>query len=126
MTQIKLDQCDFYPRGDKVLVKIIDPNSTAGSLIILPSKETEYPQFGQVIRMGPLVENAPNAIEASKLKTGSYVTFSRVMATNNLKIDDDTTYLILSQAEIMSVMVLRMDGDAANDSGESPEEVPKK
>lgn len=118
MNQLNLKDSTIYPRGKNLLVRVIDQEKSLSKIIQMPKQELGYPQFGEIIRVGPMVQDSGNTPEIALLKPGKIVTFNRVMATSTIKIDDDNILIVLSQDEIHSVIAPNLPLVAANDSNE--------
>lgn len=119
MSQLNLDECEYYPLGERVLIEVIDPEKNPNSMIVmLKTDKGMFPQFGRVVRVGPKVENPPNACEWAKIKPGALVSFSRHSAVSSvINLKDEKQFILLTQGEIQSVLVPRLPLVAANDSG---------
>ena len=86
---------NFKPLGDRVLVKVQEPETTTASGIIIPDNASkDKPTQAQVVAIGPDVEHV--AVD----DTVVYGQYARV-ATVEL---DDVEYLVMEVSEILGVM----------------------
>lgn len=97
MSSVKLQ-----PLADRVVLKQLEAEETTKSGIVLPGKEKEKPQQAEVIAVGP------GAVEDGKLvkmevKKGDHVIYSKYAGTE-VKLDDDTTYIIVKQNDILAIV----------------------
>ena len=84
----------FKPLGDRVLVKMVEPEEETASGIVLPDTAKEKPQTAEVIAVG--------AHEDVKVSVGDVVVFRKYAGTE-FKIDDEE-YLIVDGEDILGVV----------------------
>ncbi|MFP5501045.1 MAG: co-chaperone GroES [Candidatus Sericytochromatia bacterium] len=89
------------PLGDRVVVKIVKEEKTAGGLV-LPDTAQEKPQTGEIVAVGPgkMMENGSRA--AMDVKEGEKVLFAKYSGTE-VKLDGET-YLLLAEKDILGVV----------------------
>lgn len=89
------------PLGDRVVVKIVKEEKTAGGLV-LPDTAQEKPQTGEVVAVGPgkMMENGSRA--AMDVKEGEKVLFAKYSGTE-VKLEGET-YLLLAEKDILGVV----------------------
>ncbi len=86
---------NFTPLGDRVLVKVQEPETTTASGIIIPDNATkEKPTQAEVIAIGPDVKHV--AIDDTVI----YTKFART-ATVTL---EQTEYLVMEVSEILGIV----------------------
>ena len=96
---ISVDQ--IKPTPGYVLVKGTEKQSQTASGIILPTSDSEKPQFGEVLAVGESVwESGVKEIKAP-VKKGDNV-FYKKWGGNDIKIDDEE-YQILKFEDILAV-----------------------
>ncbi|MGQ9845501.1 MAG: co-chaperone GroES [Caldisericia bacterium] len=91
------------PIGDKIIVEPEKEEEKTKSGIVLPDTAKEKPQKGKVIAVGPgkILDNGQRSpIEVNE---GDIVIYSKYAGTE-IKIDDKE-YLILSDRDILAVLV---------------------
>jgi len=86
---------NFKPLGDRVLVKIKEPETTTASGIIIPDNASkEKPNEAEVIAIGA---------DVTHVAVGEKVIFSKFARTADVTVDG-TNYLIMEVSEILGVM----------------------
>jgi len=86
---------NFQPLGDRVLVKIKEPETTTASGIIIPDNASkEKPNEAEVMAIGADVEH---------VAVGDKVLFAKYARTADVTIDG-ADYLVMEVSEILGVM----------------------
>jgi chaperonin GroES len=86
---------NFQPLGDRVLVKIKEPETTTASGIIIPDNASkEKPNEAEVMAIGSDVEH---------VAVGDKILFAKYARTADVTIDG-TDYLVMEVSEILGVM----------------------
>ncbi|MFN3429109.1 MAG: co-chaperone GroES [Candidatus Sericytochromatia bacterium] len=89
------------PLGDRVVVKIVKEEKTAGGLV-LPDTAQEKPQTGEVLSVGPGKLNDNGSRQAVDVQVGDKVLFAKYSGTE-VKLDGET-YLLLSEKDLLGVV----------------------
>ena len=92
------------PLGNRVLIKRAKPQSSKGG-ILLPESAKEKPKEGVVIACGPGKRDDNGVLEAMNVKEGDRVLFSSHSGTEVKNGSDEEEHLILSEDEILGVLV---------------------
>lgn len=89
------------PLGDRVVVKIVKEEKTAGGLV-LPDTAQEKPQTGEVLSVGPgkLMDNGTR--QAVDVTVGDKILFAKYSGTE-VKLEGET-YMLLSEKDILGVV----------------------
>ncbi len=91
------------PLGDRVVIKPLAREEMTKSGIVLPDTAKEKPQQGEIIAVGPgRVLDSGERINLD-LKEGDRVLFAKYAGTE-FKLED-TELLILSEKDVLAVMV---------------------
>ncbi|MEA1914404.1 MAG: co-chaperone GroES [Campylobacterota bacterium] len=86
---------NFKPLGDRVLVKVQEPETTTASGIIIPDNASkDKPTQAQVVAIGPDVEHV--AVDDT-------VVYGQYARTATVELDD-AEYLVMEISEILGVM----------------------
>ena len=86
---------NFQPLGDRVLVKIKEPETTTASGIIIPDNASkEKPNQAEVIAIGPDVEH---------VSVGDSVMFAKFARSSDVTIDG-VDYLVMEVSGILGVI----------------------
>ncbi|MBQ7678524.1 MAG: co-chaperone GroES [Butyrivibrio sp.] len=90
------------PLADRVVLKQLAAEETTKSGIVLPGKEKEKPQQAEVLAVGPgkVVDGEKVPME---VKVGDQVIYSKYAGTE-VKMDEDETYIIVKQDDILAVI----------------------
>ncbi|WP_346354857.1 co-chaperone GroES [Azotosporobacter soli] len=90
------------PLGDRVVIKVLEGETTTKSGILLPDTAKEKPQEGEVIAVGAgkVLENGQRV--ALDVKTGDKIIFSKYAGTE-VKFDGQE-YLIVSERDILAIV----------------------
>ncbi|MOA44552.1 10 kDa chaperonin [compost metagenome] len=89
------------PLGDRVVVKIVKEEKTAGGLL-LPDTAQEKPQTGEVVAVGPGKMNDNGTRQVVDVQVGDKVLFAKYSGTE-VKLDGEA-YLLLSEKDILGVV----------------------
>lgn len=92
------------PLNNRILVKRSKAQTTKGG-IILPDSAQEKPKEGEVVAVGPGSRNEEGNIEPIAVKVGDRVLFSSYAGTEIKDQDVEEEYLILSEEDILGVLV---------------------
>lgn len=89
------------PLGDRVVVKIVKEEKTAGGLV-LPDTAQEKPQTGEIVAVGPgkMMDNGTRA--AMDVKEGEKILFAKYSGTE-VKLEGET-YLLIAEKDILGVV----------------------
>lgn len=86
---------NFQPLGDRVLVKVQEPETKTASGIIIPDNASkEKPTQAEVMAIGPEVEH---------VAVGDSVIYAKYARTAPVTIDD-VEYLVMEVSEILGVL----------------------
>lgn len=92
------------PLNNRVLVKRSKAQTTKGG-IILPDTAQEKPKEGEVVAVGPGLRDEDGNVVPLTVKIGDKVLFSSYAGTEIKKQDTDEEFLILSEEDILGVLV---------------------
>ncbi|MCP5503922.1 MAG: co-chaperone GroES [Chlamydiales bacterium] len=92
----------FKPLGNRVLVKRFEAEVSKGG-ILLPDSAQEKPKQGEVLAVGPGKMGKDGVVKPMELKMGDRVLFGGFAGTE-VKGDEDTEFLILSEEDILAVI----------------------
>ncbi|MBB3115562.1 co-chaperone GroES [Corynebacterium bovis] len=93
---------NIKPLEDRVLVQIVEAETTTASGLVIPDSAKEKPQEATVIAVGPGRVGDDNDRIPMEVKEGDTVVFSKYGGTE-LKYSGEE-YLILSQRDILAVI----------------------
>jgi len=94
----------MQPLGNRVLIKRAEAKTTKGG-ILLPDSAKEKPKIGEVVAVGPGKTDEDGKVLPMHVNVGDKVLFSAYAGTQ-VKTDDVTTeYLIMTEEEILGVLV---------------------
>lgn len=92
------------PLGNRVLVKRSEVKMSKGG-ILLPETAQEKPRQGEVVAVGPGKSDDKGHVKAMELRVGDHVLFSSYAGTEVKTGDDQADYLIMSEEDILVVLV---------------------
>ncbi|MBS0648463.1 MAG: co-chaperone GroES [Verrucomicrobia bacterium] len=92
------------PLGNRVLIKREQAQTTKGG-ILLPDTAKEKPKIGEVVAVGPGKMDEEGKIHPMHVRVGDRVLFSAYAGTEVKNEDSSTEYLIMSEEEILGVIV---------------------
>ena len=93
---------NIKPLEDKVLVQIVEAETTTASGLVIPDSAKEKPQEATVIAVGPGRANDKGELTPVGVNEGDTVIFSKYGGTE-LKYNGEE-YLLLSQRDILAVI----------------------
>ncbi len=91
------------PLGDRVVLKPIEAEETTASGIVLPGKEKEKPQQGEILAVGPggVVDGKEVKME---VKVGQKVIYSKYAGTEVELDGEENKVIILRQNDVLAVI----------------------
>jgi len=92
------------PLNNRVLVRRFKAEKTKGG-IILPETAQEKPREGEVVATGPGVRDEEGNLHPLTVKKGDRVLFTSYSGTEIKDPTSDDEYLILSEEDILGVLV---------------------
>lgn len=93
---------NIRPLEDKVLVQIVEAETTTASGLVIPDSAQEKPQEATVVAVGPgKLDDAGNRVPVD-VKEGDVVVFSKYGGTE-LKYDGEE-FLLLSARDLLAVV----------------------
>ncbi len=92
---------NLKPLGDRVVVEVIEEDSTTASGIVLPDSAKEKPQRGRVVAAGR-GRHENGTLIAPEVSEGDEVIFSKYGGTE-IK-DGGEEYLVLRESDILAVV----------------------
>ncbi|AWB81307.1 co-chaperone GroES [Corynebacterium yudongzhengii] len=93
---------NIRPLEDKVLVQILEAETTTASGLVIPDSAQEKPQEAKVIAVGPGKQKDDGSRSPIDVKEGDTVVFSKFGGTE-LKYDGEE-YLLLSARDLLAVV----------------------
>ncbi len=92
------------PLGNRVMIKRSESKQTKGG-ILLPDAAKEKPKQGQVVAVGPGKIDDSGKLKSMDVRVGDNVLFSSYAGTEVKTEDTGSEYLILSEEDILGVLV---------------------
>ncbi len=92
------------PLGKRVLIKRHKAVTTKGG-IFLPDTAQEKPKEGEVVAVGPGVEDENGNIQSLSVRVGDRILFSTYAGTEVKGMGTEDDYLILSEDDILGVLI---------------------
>lgn len=91
------------PLGNRILVKRLEAKATKGG-ILLPDAAREKPKQGEVIAIGPGKYDDQGKLQPMHIKLGDLILFT-AYAGSEVKTDEDGEYLIMSEDDVLGVVM---------------------
>ena len=95
---------NIKPLGNRVLVKRSAMKTSKGG-IILPEAAQEQRRQGEIVAVGPGKRSDKGELQALHVRVGDTVLFSSYAGTEVKQISDEAEYLIMSEDDILGVLV---------------------
>ncbi len=92
------------PLGNRVLIKRSKSNTSKGG-ILLPETAQEKPKQGEVVAIGPGALDDAGKLRPLNVRVGDSVMFSSYAGSEVKTSDDQAEYLIMSEDDILGVLV---------------------
>lgn len=92
------------PLGDRVLVKVLEPEAKTKGGIIIPDTAKEKPQEGRVIAVGPGKRNKAGEYIPMELKEGQRILFSKYSG-NEFTTKEGEEFLVVKEEDVLAVLV---------------------
>ncbi len=94
---------NLQPLGDRLIVEVLDEESTTASGIVLPDTAQEKPQRGKVLSVGPGSRDEDGEYVKMDVDEGDEIIFSKYGGTE-IKVDGDEV-LILRESDVLAKVV---------------------
>ena len=94
---------DLQPRGDRLIVEVLEDEDTTESGIVLPDTAKEKPQRGRVLAVGPGGRDEDGEYIPIDLAEGDEIIFSKYGGTE-IKLGVDEV-LILRESDVLAKVV---------------------
>ena len=94
---------NLQPLGDRLIVEVLDEDSTTASGIVLPDTAQEKPQRGKVLAVGPGPRDEDGEYVSMDIDEGDEIIFSKYGGTE-IKIGVDEV-LILRESDVLAKVV---------------------
>jgi chaperonin GroES len=94
---------NLQPLGDRLIVEVLDEESTTASGIVLPDTAQEKPQRGRVLSVGPGPRDEDGEYIKMDVEEGDEIIFSKYGGTE-IKIGADEV-LILRESDVLAKVV---------------------
>jgi len=94
---------NLQPLGDRIIVSVLDEESTTASGIVLPDTAQEKPQRGKVLSVGPGPRDEDGEHIKMDVESGDEVIFSKYGGTE-IKVGGDEV-LILRESDVLAKVV---------------------
>src|SRR6185436_7195003 len=94
---------NLQPLGDRLIVEVLDEESTTASGIVLPDTAKEKPQRGKVLSVGPGARDEDGEYIKMDLEEGDEIIFSKYGGTE-IKVGTDEV-LILRESDVLAKVV---------------------
>ena len=94
---------NLQPLGDRLIVEVLDEESTTASGIVLPDTAQEKPQRGKVLSVGPGSRDEDGEYVKMDVEEGDEIIFSKYGGTE-IKVDGDEV-LILRESDVLAKVV---------------------
>ena len=91
---------NLQPLGDRLIVEVLDEESTTASGIVLPDTAQEKPQRGKVLSVGPGPRDEDGEYIKMDVEEGDEIIFSKYGGTE-IKIGADEV-LILRESDVLA------------------------
>ncbi len=93
------------PLGDRVLIKpIVEEEKSKGGILLPDTVSKEKPQVGEILAVGPGGTNKEGKLVPMNVKKGDKVVYAKYSGTD-IKGDDDEDYLLLSEKDILAIII---------------------
>jgi chaperonin GroES len=94
---------NLQPLGDRIIVSVLDEESTTASGIVLPDTAVEKPQRGNVLAVGPGPRDEDGEHITMDVEKGDEIIFSKYGGTE-IKVGADEV-LILRESDVLAKVV---------------------
>ena len=94
---------NLQPLGDRLIVEVLDEESTTASGIVLPDTAQEKPQRGKILSVGPGPRDEDGEYIKMDVAVGDEVIFSKYGGTE-IKVGADDV-LILRESDVLAKVV---------------------
>jgi chaperonin GroES len=89
------------PMGDRVIVKVTEPEEVTKGGIILPDVAKEKPQIGEIIAVGPGRVSDKGETIKMQVKAGDKVLFGKYSGSEIMY--ENEKYLIMHESDLLAI-----------------------
>jgi chaperonin GroES len=93
----------IQPVGDRVLLKVLEPEEKTKGGIVLPDTAKEKPQQGKVIAVGPGKLKDDGSRIPMQIKEGQIVLFSKYSG-NEFTTEEGEELLVIKEEDILAIL----------------------
>ena len=93
---------NLQPLGDRLIVEVLEEESTTASGIVLPDNAKEKPKEGRIVAVGEGRMLKTGERSAPQVKQGDRVIFSSYAGTEIKVMGDE--YLVLGEDDILAIV----------------------
>ena len=93
----------IQPLADRVLLKVLEAESTTKGGIVVPDTAKEKPQEGKIVAVGKGKVSDSGEIKAPEVKAGDRVLFAKYSGTE-VTTKDGQEYLIVKEEDILAIV----------------------
>jgi len=93
----------IQPLGDRVLLKILEPENKTKGGIIIPDSAKEKPQEGEVVAVGPGKATKDGSRIPMQVKSGQKVLFSKYSA-NEFTTKEGEELSMIKEEDILAII----------------------
>jgi len=94
---------NIKPLGDRVMVRVLEPESKSKGGILLPDTAQEKPQEAEVIAVGKGKMLESGQVQTPEVKAGDKILFGKYSGTQVTTKEGDE-YLILREEDILAII----------------------
>jgi chaperonin GroES len=102
MAAVSLTNSTIRPLGDRILIKVLAPETKTTGGIFLPDGAQEKPQVGEITATGPGGFSKEGSRQKLDVKAGDQVLYSKYAGTE-IKLADQE-YILLAEKDILAIV----------------------
>jgi chaperonin GroES len=94
---------ELNPLYDRVVIRVIDPETRSPGGIVIPDNAKEKPQIGEIVAVGPGKRNDDGSRSPLDVGVGDKVLYSKYAGTD-IKLGGDE-YVLLTEKDILASVI---------------------
>jgi chaperonin GroES len=95
-------EMNFKPVRDRIIIRLVEPETKTKSGIIIPDAAVEKPGQGEVLATGPGRVTEDGTLIPTEVKAGDFVLFGKHAGTA-IKVDGEE-YHILKEEDVLAIV----------------------
>ena len=105
----KTDECPIIPLGDKIVILPQEEGEQTYGNIVIPDSNSERPEMGTVLAVGPGRISTNGTLIPNKLEVGATIIVPKFGA--QIVVVENETYIVASENDVLGIIKQKEDNE---------------